>query len=172
MEVTHQCRPHRKGQVGPPLVDYDWHAFCQAVSKGIEGEDWRALRCLQRNEQGCVEKLQEAQKAKALWKMKAAKDAGEEYYDPTREDNILRKNKTRLVLWEEHLKDPIVALDKALKCPARAGVGFLQRLWDKPIWEGVSGPAWIRWIVCVYAQRLWRRMCQGSMGRTASSFSS
>ena len=24
--------------------------------------------------------------------------------------------KTRLELWEEHLKDPIVALDKALKC--------------------------------------------------------
>ena len=26
------------------------------------------------------------------------------------------KNKTRLELWEEHLKDPIVAVDKALKC--------------------------------------------------------
>ena len=26
------------------------------------------------------------------------------------------KKKTRLELWEEHLKDPIVALDKALKC--------------------------------------------------------
>ena len=58
-----------------------------------------------------VKKPQEAQKAKAIWKMKAAKDAGEEYYGPAREDN-----KTRLALWEEHLKDPIVALDKALKC--------------------------------------------------------
>ena len=28
----------------------------------------------------------------------------------------LRRNKTRLELWEEHLEDPIVALDKALKC--------------------------------------------------------
>ena len=28
------------------------------------------------------------QKAKALWKMKAAKEVGEEYYDPTREGNI------------------------------------------------------------------------------------
>ena len=62
------------------------------------------------------QKPQEPQKAKALWKMKAAKDAGEEYYDPEREDNILGRNKTRLALWEEHLKDPIVALDKALKC--------------------------------------------------------
>ena len=71
----------------------------------------RAIRWLQRNEQP-----QEAQKAKALWKVKAAKDAGEEYYDPTRDDNIWRRNETRLALWEEHLKDPIVALDKALKC--------------------------------------------------------
>ena len=62
------------------------------------------------------QKPQEAQKTKALWKMKAAKDAGEEYYDPEREDNILVRNKTRLALWEEHLKDPVVALDKALKC--------------------------------------------------------
>ena len=52
-----------------------------------------------------VKKPQEAQKARALWKMKTAKDAGEEYYDPTREEGI-----------KEHLKDPIVALDKALKC--------------------------------------------------------
>ena len=48
--------------------------------------------------------------------MKAAKDAVEEYYDPACEDNILGRNKTRLALWEEHLKDPIAALDNALKC--------------------------------------------------------
>ena len=64
-----------------------------------------------------VKKPQEAQKAKTTFgKMKEVKDAGEKYYDPTREDNILGRNKTRLALWEEHLKDPIVALDKALKC--------------------------------------------------------
>ena len=61
-----------------------------------------------------VKKPQEAQKAKALWKMKAAKDAGQENHDPEREDNILGRNKSRLALWEEHLKDPIVALDKAV----------------------------------------------------------
>ena len=63
-----------------------------------------------------VKKPQEAQKAKALWKMKAAKDAGEEYHDLMRKDSIKGRNKTRLALWEEHLKDPIAALDKALKC--------------------------------------------------------
>ena len=46
--------------------------------------------------------------------MKAAKDRKEEFFDPTRKDNILERNITRLELWEEHLKDPIVALDKAL----------------------------------------------------------
>ena len=63
-----------------------------------------------------VKKPHEAQKEKPLWKMKAAKEAGEEYYDPTREDNIKGRNETRLALWEEHLRDPTVALDKALKC--------------------------------------------------------
>ena len=30
-----------KGRWGLPLVDADWHASCQALYKGIEGEDWR-----------------------------------------------------------------------------------------------------------------------------------
>ena len=25
---------------GPPLVDADWHAFCQAIYNGIEGKEW------------------------------------------------------------------------------------------------------------------------------------
>ena len=48
--------------------------------------------------------------------MKAAKDRREEFNDLARKDNILGRNKTQLKLWEEHLKSPIVALDKALKC--------------------------------------------------------
>ena len=106
---------------GPPLVDADGYAFCQALYKGIEGEGWEEMyesfkEMSRAVERGGVNKPQEAQKAKALWKVKAAKDAGEEYYDPDRKDNILRRNEARLALWEEHLKDPIVALNKALKC--------------------------------------------------------
>ena len=63
-----------------------------------------------------VKKPQEAQKARALWAMQAAKDRKEEFHDPARRNNILGRNTTRLELWEEHLKDPIMALDKALKC--------------------------------------------------------
>ena len=29
----------------PPLVDADRHAFCEAIYKGIEGEDWEELYC-------------------------------------------------------------------------------------------------------------------------------
>ena len=53
-------------------------------------------------------------KRKPFWKMKAPKDKGEKSYDPELKDNILERHKTRLALWEEHLKDPNVALDKAL----------------------------------------------------------
>ena len=100
------------------LVHADWYAFCQALYKGIEGDDWEEMydsyKVMSRTVG--VKNPQEAQKARALWKMKAAKDAGEEHYDPMRENKIKGRNKTRLALWEEHLKDPIVALDKALKC--------------------------------------------------------
>ena len=33
-----------KERWGPPLVDYDWYALCQASHKGIEGEDWGMSR--------------------------------------------------------------------------------------------------------------------------------
>ena len=103
---------------GPPLVDADWYAFCQALYKGIEGEDWEDMYESYKEMSGAVgvRKPQEAQKVKALWALKAAKDRKEEFYDPAPEEDVSRRNKTRLELWEEHLKDPIVALDKALKC--------------------------------------------------------
>ena len=64
-----------------------------------------------------VKKPQEAQKAKALWAVEATKDRKEEFfYDLAREEDISKRNKTRLELWEEHLKDPVAALDKALWC--------------------------------------------------------
>ena len=88
------------------------------VNTGIEGKDWGELYDVYKDMSRSVgvKKPQEAQKAKALWKMNGAKDAGEEHYDSAREDNILGRNMTRLALWEEHLKDPSEALDEALKC--------------------------------------------------------
>ena len=63
--------------------------------------------------------------------MRAAKDRKEEFYDPAREEDISRRNKTRLELWEEHLKDPIVALDKALKCLGDQYESWLEALWKQ-----------------------------------------
>ena len=66
-----------------------------------------------------VKKPQEAEKAKALWAMKAAKDRKEEFYDPARED------------WEEHLEDPIVALDKAPKFVEDQSQSCLEASWKQ-----------------------------------------
>ena len=63
-----------------------------------------------------AQKPSESHKAKALWAMKSAKDRRDEFYDSARKENILGRKQTRLELWGEHLKDPIIALDKALKC--------------------------------------------------------
>ena len=99
----------------PPLVDADWHAFCQAIYEGIEGSNWEELyeHYEEVSGEAGVRKPNETQNAGAFWKMKAAKDSGEDFHVP---DDILGRNRTRRELWEEHLKDPIVALDKALKC--------------------------------------------------------
>ena len=55
------------------MVDTDWHAFCQTLYKGIEGEDSEELYDAYKEKSRAVgvKKPQEAQKAKALWKMKA-----------------------------------------------------------------------------------------------------
>ena len=52
--------------------------------------------------------------------MKAARDGGEDFYDPERKDNILGRKKTRLEMWEEHFKDPIVTLDSAWRIRIKA----------------------------------------------------
>ena len=91
---------------------------CKALFKGIEGKDWEDMYESYKvmSKAVGVKKPQEAQKAKALWAMKAANDRKEEFYDPAREEDISKRKKTLLELWEEHLKDPKAALDKASKC--------------------------------------------------------
>ena len=120
------------------------------------GEDWGEFYDAYKEMSRAVgvKKPQEAQKAKALWKMKAAKEAGDEYFDPTREDNIQGRSDKNST-WEEHLKNPIFALDKALKCVENSCwavwtrepcggsllqwpvLAFLRSLWEKPIWEDI-----------------------------------
>ena len=67
--------------------------FCQALYKVIEGEDWEEMyesyKVMSRAVG--VKKPQEAQKAKELWAMKAAKDRKEEFYDPAHGRGHLEK---------------------------------------------------------------------------------
>ena len=90
--------------VSPWLITNGMPSF-RRCCKGNEGEDLgRDVRGLQRNEQGCgVKKPQEAQKATALWKMKAAEEAGEDYLDLTRRDWHFGKNtfKIQVVRWRK-----------------------------------------------------------------------
>ena len=59
-----------KERWSPPLVDADWHAFCQALYKGIEGEDWGELYDAhkERSRAVGVKKPQEPRKQKPFWK--------------------------------------------------------------------------------------------------------
>ena len=131
-------------------------------------------------------------KAEALWAMKAAWDRSDEDYDPARKEDVLGRTRTRLDFWEEHLKDPIVALEKALEClenpyqgrhlvsqcvvasPCRRNGGaasLVRRLCQR----GAKGPtgkasglAWTlgTWCVCVHLPAI--GMTRGSMGHTVS----
>ena len=73
--------------------------------------------------------------------MKAAKDREEEYSDPARKDSILGRAETRLELWEEHLKEPAIALDNALKCLENPCQDyFLKRAAGGGVEPGVARP--------------------------------
>ena len=128
--------------------------------------------------------------SKSSLKMKAAKDAGEEYCDPDRKDNILRRNNTRSALGNSTSKYPIVALNKSSEMlKIRAGGSWLEYFVEVSVlqWSVLASsnpkfvgkadlvgrlPTWIRLMVCVSAQHPWSGMCQESTGRMASSFSS
>ena len=86
-------------------------------TKGMEGKEWEELY----HHYSELSRLQElrsrvkVKKPKAFWAMKALERC-EEYYDPARKEDTLGRTKTRLEWWEEHLKDPVPALAKALEC--------------------------------------------------------
>ena len=53
----------------PPLVVADWHAFSQAIFKGIEGDEWEEpyCSCKEMSKATGAKKPSESQKAKAFW---------------------------------------------------------------------------------------------------------
>ena len=94
------------------------HFSNQFTKELVGGCEWRELYHHYRDmsKAAGARKPSESRKAKALWAMKAAKDRRDEFYDSARKEHIWGRKQTRLELWEEHLKDTIIALDKALKC--------------------------------------------------------
>ena len=69
-----------------PLVDADWHAFCQAIYKGIGGEAWEELYYHYR----AMSHAAGVKKAKSPLGTEA-KDRGEVYYDPARQEDIFEE---------------------------------------------------------------------------------
>ena len=78
-------------------------------------------RCIQASKENTGE---------ALWKMKAAKEAGEEYYDPTREDNIRREK-----------RDKISTLGRAPQRP-NCRVGHSTDMGGKFVFKGLGPSDW------------------------------
>ena len=95
------------------IAEDRWETALGAIYKGIEGSEWEELYDYfeEMSKAAGVKKPNGSQKPRALWRMKAARDSGTQSAKTT----FLGRNATRLELWEEHLKDPIVALEKALK---------------------------------------------------------
>ena len=68
---------------GPPLVDEDWHAPCQAIFQGVEGSEWetRYYKCVELHQGVKSKQSGDNKKARALWSLKEAKDKGIDFYD-------------------------------------------------------------------------------------------
>ena len=49
---------------------------------------------------------------------------GEEHHDPARNEDILGRTPKRLELWEEHLKDPMRALEKSVELLGESLLGL------------------------------------------------
>ena len=64
-----------ENKFGPPVVDADCHAFCQATHEAIEGNEWEELYSHYRemSRAAGARKPSESQKAKALRAMKAGR---------------------------------------------------------------------------------------------------
>ena len=43
IDATNEGDSRWGGRWGPPLVDEDWHAVCQAITKDVEGTEWEKL---------------------------------------------------------------------------------------------------------------------------------
>ena len=172
-------------------MDADWHAFCQAIYEGIEGKESEELYHYRDTGKAAgATKASESHRAKAMWAMKAAKDRGDDFYDPARKDNILGRHQTRqrapqrphgsigrsFEVFGESVSKLIVGSRLFVKLALHGWWPSGLRHGAKDVGQTavgkVSGPIWIRGTACVCEQspRIGRFL--GSMGRMESSSSS
>ena len=93
-------------------MDEDWHAICQAMYKGVEGEEWERMYHNYKELHQAAKFLKpgESKKAKALWSLKEA-----DFHDLGSVQKIQTRLQLTLDLWAIHLKSPTAALAGALR---------------------------------------------------------
>ena len=145
--------------------------------KGIEGEEWEELYCHHRDERARQQepKSQESKSESPLGD-EGGQGKGEIHYDPARKEDILGRTETRLGLWEEHLKDPVNALEsiKVLGEPLlRLAIGSKLLVESRVDCNGLQ----LRWVPrsckrCVKDTLLRRRLAlPGPVGQCAPAHS-
>ena len=102
---------------GPPLVDEDWHAICQAIFQGVEGSGWEIVchNCKELHKAVKCKKSRENKKARALWSLKDAKRQRNRFLRSWQCAEDYTRSQVRLDLWAIHLKSPTAALADALR---------------------------------------------------------
>ena len=92
--------------MGPPLVDEDWHAICQAIYKGVVGPEWENMynKNVEMHTAVNLKKPGTNKNAKMLWALKDAYEKGENNCDPSSERQIESGASVRQALWEAHMK--------------------------------------------------------------------
>ena len=143
---------------GPPLVDADWHAFCQDIYKGIEGKEWEELYCHDRDTSKATGAKNPSETQKSERAM-TAKDRDEEFHDLAckifqAEPKPVWKcgqniSKTRWRHWKRRWS--------AWKLPTNVDIGFadcrLSLQWRFPAGKGV-GLSWTLGMFWVCVQDL------------------
>ena len=67
----------------PPLVDEDWHSFCQGPFEGIEAVDWSEVFATIKKVGGKGGKVSCGSTGHSVVGMSPRKDGGDSYYDPS-----------------------------------------------------------------------------------------
>ena len=95
----------------PPMwtVDEDWHV-CQAICKGIEGQEWERLYCkyveMHTGQQSQDEGFVDVERRRNKWESALRSSGGRQFASGAT---------VRQALWEAHMQSPTAAQEEALR---------------------------------------------------------